>query len=121
MFEPVTAEFEEAMVHEMVVGSLRPKAKIGGCENKKDEYVTRLPAGLADVEDVTTWDCKHLVAAFVPACDGEASVVLFGASEGYGESPIDDWFATVRVAGGSPACAYLRALAAPQGSSTGSR
>jgi hypothetical protein len=121
VFEPVTAELEQD-----VMRRLAPPWRDSGhdaghgdaCTQREQEDVIKLTAGLADVDEMVTTDCRQVVAAFVPACDGEAAVVLFGFSQGSSgaASPgVDDWFDTLRLAAHSPACDYLRVLAAPAG------
>ena len=115
VFEPVTAEFERDFADTATMRLLgaRKDAFV-----HRDAYVVRLPIGMADLELVDTRGGGLLTAAFVPACGGEATLILVGARRGAVFTPPDGWFDDVKLATSSPACTYLEALELPEGGPT---
>jgi hypothetical protein len=109
-FEPLSRDLELDTVRAMESDLLRGPPTNVVCPSALDEYVVRISAGLADVEELETSDCRHIVVAFVRTCRDNGTVILVSASRDL-EGPPKDWFDAVRVADHSPACAYLQALA----------
>jgi hypothetical protein len=115
LFEPLSVELEEDVARR-IAATFTPSSKAGVQRiPARAEYVIRLPLGLADVEDLRAADGKRALTAFAPVCDGEATVVLFGFAHSVWGVSQDGWFDSVELAGESPACTYLRALASPTG------
>ena len=111
VFDPVSATEERDLAKKLAT-SILPATPSFVLE--QEGYVIRLPIGLADVEQVRTPEGNLLLAAFVPVCDGEATLVLVSASTfELITDATDAWFDGVRVTDDSPACAYLQALASP--------
>jgi hypothetical protein len=108
LFGPLTGDLEAAVIDRLIESNPKYKAPV----QKRTSFGMQIPAGLADVLEVELANDIHWQVAFVPACGGETTLVIFATWLGMsGERFSDTWFNRVHLDASSPACRGLTELA----------